>query len=76
VSLNLEIEIDSTLTFAMYKLVIDWTIGLNSSKKDIWKQKRHFYEKSEVYKRKNSRHLESRHTYNVRQNVCTTLICS
>jgi hypothetical protein len=77
VSLNLKIVIDSTLTFAKYKLVIDGTIGLNSSKKDIRKKKRLFCEKSEVYKRKNSRHLESRHMYNVRQKVCcTTLVCS
>jgi hypothetical protein len=77
VSLNLKIVIDSTLTFAKYKLAIDGTIGLNSSRKDIRKKKRLFCEKSEVYKRKNSRHLESRHMYNVRQKVCcTTLVCS
>jgi hypothetical protein len=35
--------IDSTLKFAKYKLVIDGTIGLNSSKKDIRKEKKGFF---------------------------------
>lgn len=49
VSLNLKIVIDSTLTFAMYKLVIDGTIGLNSSKKDIWKKKKGIFVRKVSY---------------------------